>query len=103
MHDMRGGKDLVRLDSVGGTALFIRADVHRDGLIFPCFPYGAENPAIRRPGAFSPAVLGEIETEGLGMMAIDMGLQCWGMPNLEVLHAPEPPDDTASETVKDGT
>ena len=103
MHDMRGGKDLVRLDSVGGTALFIRADVHRDGLIFPCFPYGAENPAIRRPGAFSPAVLGEIETEGLGMMAIDMGLQCWGMPNLEVLHAPEPPDDTASETLKDGT
>ena len=32
---------------------------------------------------------GELETEGLGIMAIDMGYQCWGMPNLEVLHAPE--------------
>jgi|SRR5579871_764276 len=91
MQDLRGQRELVRLDAVGGTVLFIRADVHRDGLVFPCFPYGTANPAIRNPGAFH--VLGEIETEGLGMMAIDMGLQPWGMPNLEVLHAPEPPDE----------
>ena len=32
---------------------------------------------------------GEIETEGLGIMAHDMGHQCWGMPNLEVRHAKE--------------
>ena len=32
--------DLVELDAVGGTVLFIRADVHRDGLVFPPFPYG---------------------------------------------------------------
>ena len=29
---------------------------------------------------------GEMETEGLGIMANDMGYDCWGMPNLEILH-----------------
>jgi peptide chain release factor subunit 1 len=33
--------------------------------------------------------LGEMESEGLGMMARDMGCQCWGVPDLEVLHAME--------------
>lgn len=87
MGELRGGPDLVRLDAVGGTALLVRADVHRDGLVFPPFPYGAGNPAIRSPHPLGPAVRGEIETEGLGIMAIDMGYQCWGMPNLEVTHA----------------
>lgn len=88
MEDLRGGPDLVRLDTVGGTVLLVRADVHRDGLVFPCFPYGAANPMVRRPGPFAP-VEGELETEGFGIMAVDMGYQCWGMPHLEVLHAPE--------------
>lgn len=88
MDELRGGPDLVRLDAVGGTVLLVRADVHRDGLIFPPFPYGGGNPAIRSPHPLGPAVRGEIETEGLGIMAIDMGRQCWGMPNLEVVHAP---------------
>ncbi|HUA32058.1 MAG TPA: hypothetical protein VMA09_00515 [Candidatus Binataceae bacterium] len=87
MDKLRGGPDLVRLDAVGGTVLMIRADVHRDGLIFPSFPYGASNPAVRRPHPLK--IDGELETEGLGIMAIDMGYQCWGMPNLEVLHALE--------------
>jgi Anp1 len=86
MDQLRGGADFVRLDSVGGTVLMVRADIHRDGLVFPPFPYGAANPAVRRPHPFGPAVLGEIETEGLGLMAADMGHQCWGMPNLEVRH-----------------
>jgi glycosyltransferase involved in cell wall biosynthesis len=30
--------------------------------------------------------IGEIETDGLGMMAHDMGYECWGMPNLEIRH-----------------
>jgi hypothetical protein len=29
----------VRLDGVGGTVLLVRADVHRDGLLFPPFRY----------------------------------------------------------------
>ena len=32
---------------------------------------------------------GEIETEGFGLMALDMGVQCWGLPTLEILHANE--------------
>lgn len=90
MEDVRDGPDLVRLDAVGGTVLLVRADRHRDGLVFPCFPYGAPHPAVRRPGPF-PGIEGEIETEGLGLMALDMGAQAWGMPRLEVLHAEDPP------------
>jgi hypothetical protein len=78
MDVLRGGANLVRLDSVGGTVLLVRADLHRDGLIFPPFPYGGENPAIRRPHPLGPQIRGELETEGLGIMAIDMGCQCWG-------------------------
>ena len=51
MEDLRGGPDLVRLDAVGGTVLLVRADIHRDGLIFPSFPYGAASPAVRRQPA----------------------------------------------------
>ena len=79
LDDLRAAGDLVELDAVGGTVLLIRADVHRDGLIFPPFPYGLANPAAREGR-------GEIETEGLGLLARDMGHQCWGMPNLEVRH-----------------
>jgi hypothetical protein len=81
LDDLRTAGTLVELDAVGGTILLVRADLHRDGLIFPPFPYGAGNPRIRDR---QPA--GELETEGLGIMARDMGYQCWGMPHLEVLH-----------------
>ena len=36
--------------------------------------------------ALKGGCMGEIETEGLGMMAHDMGYECWGMPNLEIRH-----------------
>jgi len=62
---------LVPIDSVGGTALLIRADLHREGLIFPAYSHH-----------------GYIETEGLAMMAKDMGYQCWAMPQLRIIHAP---------------
>jgi glycosyltransferase involved in cell wall biosynthesis len=87
MDDLRAQGDLVPLDSVGGTMLLVRADAHRDGLIFPPFLYGSRNPLIRR-GQFFPGSEGEIETEGLAVMADDMGYGCWGMPNLEILHYP---------------
>jgi len=67
--------------------LLVRADIHRDGLVFPPYPYGREHPNMRRPGPWGPQIMGEIETEGLALMAADMGHQCWGMPNLEVVHA----------------
>ncbi len=84
LADLRDEGDLVRLHAVGGTVLWVRADVHRDGLVFPAFPYGTESTAIRDPGAYG--VRGELETEGLGVLALDMGIQPWGMPNLVVRH-----------------
>ncbi len=76
---LRDEGELARLDAVGATMLLVRADIHRDGLVFPPFPYGRANP-LARPGR------GELETEGLGLLAHDMGHQCWGMPNLEIKH-----------------
>ena len=89
MDDLRAEGDLVPLDAVGGTMLLVRADAHRDGLIFPPFLYGGRNPRIRDNSPWFPYTAGEIETEGLGMMARDMGYQCWGLPNLEILHYPD--------------
>jgi glycosyltransferase involved in cell wall biosynthesis len=62
-------ESLVTVDGVGGTALLIRADLHRDGLIFPAYSHR-----------------GYVETEGLAMMAKDMGYECWAMPNLYITH-----------------
>jgi glycosyltransferase involved in cell wall biosynthesis len=81
------GSGLMRLDAVGGTMLLIRADVHRDGLVFPTYRYGVESPKIRKDHPLWGK--GEIETEGLGAMASDMGIQCWGMPDIEIIHADE--------------
>lgn len=66
------GQGPVPLDGVGGTMLLVRADLHREGLTFPPFPYR-----------------GYIETEGLAMMARDMAVTCWGLPDLEIIHARE--------------
>lgn len=60
---------IIEVDSVGGTALLILADLLREGLCFPTYSYK-----------------GYIETEGLAMMAKDMGYTCWGLPNLKVTH-----------------
>jgi len=89
MDSLRGGPELVRLDAVGGTMLLIKADLHRYGLIFPPYLYGRESRFARNPSPFSPIGPGEVETEGLGMMAKDMGIELWGMPNLEIVHLNE--------------
>lgn len=87
LSDYRGAGRAVRLDAVGGTALLVRADIHRDGLIFPPFRYGLENTSIRP--VHEVWGRGEVETEGLGILAQDMGHQCWGLPDFEVVHAPK--------------
>ncbi|HKB64616.1 MAG TPA: hypothetical protein VKC61_02095 [Pyrinomonadaceae bacterium] len=84
LDDLRSEGEVVPLDSVGGTMLLVRADVHRDGLLFPAFPYGIQNLRIRTDNLW----MGEIETEGFGIMAHDLGVQCWGLPNLEIKHHP---------------
>jgi len=89
MEDLRGAGELVRLDAVGGTMLLVRADLHRSGLIFPPFLYGGVSRAARRRNPLMPQRTGELETEGFGILAQDMGFQCWGMPRLEILHRDE--------------
>jgi Anp1 len=86
MQDLRGS-GCVRLDSVGGTMLLVRADRHRDGLVFPPFFYGGQSRWVRSHHPLRGTRVGEIETEGLGVMAKDMGIECWGLPDLEILHA----------------
>lgn len=96
MDDLKQEGDLVKLHAVGGTMLLVKADVHREGLVFPTFLYGKRNPLIRADNGMVKRReiqkrlrgehCGEVETEGLGMMAHDMGYECWGMPNLKIKH-----------------
>ncbi|KAK4238303.1 hypothetical protein C8A03DRAFT_43947 [Achaetomium macrosporum] len=59
----------VPLDGVGGAALLVKADVHRDGAMFPAFPF-----------------YHLIETEGFAKMAKRLGWQPVGLPNYKVYH-----------------
>ena len=54
----------IDLDGVGGTALLVKADVHRDGAMFPPFPF-----------------YHLIETEGFAKMASRLGWKSYGLPN----------------------
>ncbi|KAK1250384.1 hypothetical protein MKX08_010387 [Trichoderma sp. CBMAI-0020] len=63
-------KDLaVPLDGVGSTALLVKADVHRDGAMFPAFSF-----------------YHLIESEGFAKMAKRLGWQPYGLPNYKVYH-----------------
>jgi mannan polymerase complexes MNN9 subunit len=57
----------VQLDGVGGTALLVKAEVHRDGAMFPPF-----------------AFYHLIETEGFAKMASRLGWKSYGLPNYYV-------------------
>lgn len=63
----RGTK--VKLDGVGGAALLVKADVHRDGAMFPPF-----------------AFYHLIETEGFAKMAHRLNWDSYGLPNYLVYH-----------------
>lgn len=70
--DKSEGRDqraIIPLDGVGGTALLVKADVHRDGAMFPPFPF-----------------YHLMETEGFAKMARRLGWSCWGLPNYFVYH-----------------
>ncbi|KAH3679403.1 hypothetical protein WICMUC_001023 [Wickerhamomyces mucosus] len=59
----------MELDGVGGAAVLVKADVHRDGAMFPPFPF-----------------YHLIETEGFAKMAKRLGYQVFGLPNYLVYH-----------------
>lgn len=62
-------RQVMALDGVGGTALMVKAEVHRDGAMFPPFPF-----------------YNLIETEGFAKMARRLGYKSWGLPNYLVYH-----------------
>ncbi|KAG7377604.1 hypothetical protein PHYPSEUDO_011399 [Phytophthora pseudosyringae] len=71
-------KPFVPLDSVGGTMLYVRADIHRQGIVFPShYVIGSEWGREGYDG---------IETEGL-CSAHFLGFKCWGMPKDAIEHA----------------
>lgn len=70
--------EYVEIDSVGGTALFVKADIHRQGVIFPTqYIVGAEWEFEGYDG---------IETEGICYLAQRLCYKCWGMPFDRVTH-----------------
>ncbi|KAI5369777.1 Putative nucleotide-diphospho-sugar transferase [Septoria linicola] len=70
MADLNGDpKKEIDLDGVGGTALLVKGDVHRDGAMFPPFPF-----------------YHLIETEGFAKMARRLGWKSYGLPNYYVYH-----------------
>ena len=70
------------LEDLDGDGRYESSRVFADGLVFPAFPYGRASRYARRNNP-------EMDTEGLGIMARDMGHQCWGIPRLEIRHARE--------------
>ncbi|CEP23857.1 MNN9 [Cyberlindnera jadinii] len=69
-YDSNGDQNtLMELDGVGGAAVMVKADVHRDGAMFPPFPF-----------------YHLIETEGFAKMAKRLGYQVFGLPNYLVYH-----------------
>ncbi len=60
----RDQRKIMPLDGVGGTALMVKAEVHRDGAMFPPFPF-----------------YHLVETEGFAKMARRLGWESWGLPN----------------------
>lgn len=59
----------VKLDGVGGAALLVKAEVHRDGAMFPPFSF-----------------YHLIETEGFAKMANRLNWESYGLPNYLVYH-----------------
>ncbi|KAG8533070.1 uncharacterized protein KY384_001853 [Bacidia gigantensis] len=70
MGNRRKNKDKeVPLDGIGGVNIVVKAEVHRSGINFPCYPF--ENQA---------------DTEGFAAMAKRAGYSVFGLPNYVVWH-----------------
>ena len=68
----------MQLHSVGGTMLWVKSSVHRDGVVFPVANIvGSE---WDRQGYVG------LETEGICWLAQFLGYQCWGMPHTIITH-----------------
>ncbi|KAF2015008.1 glycosyltransferase family 62 protein [Aaosphaeria arxii CBS 175.79] len=75
MHDPAADPGTkVKLDGVGGATLLVKAEVHRDGAMFPPF-----------------AFYHLIETEGFAKMANRLNWESWGLPNYLVSYSSHSP------------
>lgn len=81
--DRRDTSSIMQLDGVGGTALLVNADVHRDGAMFPPFPF-----------------YHLVETEGFAKMAKRLGWTSWGLPNYFVCSTSSTSSDVANIYIK---
>lgn len=61
--------EVMSLDGVGGGCTLVKAEVHRDGAMFPTFPF-----------------YHLIETEGFAKMAKRLNYEVFGLPNYLVFH-----------------
>ena len=66
------GQGPVEVNSVGGTMLLVKAQLHREGFLFPVIPHR-----------------GYLETEGFAMIAREAGYRAVALPDVEIMHAPE--------------
>ncbi|EPX72937.1 mannosyltransferase complex subunit [Schizosaccharomyces octosporus yFS286] len=71
-YDNGDPRTLMELNGVGTTALMVKANVHRDGAVFPTFPF-----------------YHLIESEGFAKMASRLGYKVYGLPNYLVFHYDE--------------
>ncbi|KAG0232170.1 hypothetical protein BGW41_001960 [Actinomortierella wolfii] len=76
-HELEG--EFGELDSVGGTVLFVRGEVHREGVAF------TTNYVIG--GGWKYEGYDGIESEGLCYVAGFLGYKCWGMPHAIAEHS----------------
>ncbi|GJJ75683.1 hypothetical protein EMPS_08041 [Entomortierella parvispora] len=76
-HDLEG--EFGHLDSVGGTVLFVRSEVHKEGAAF------TTNYVIG--SGWKHEGYDGIETEGLCYVAGFLGYECWGMPTAITIHS----------------
>ncbi|KAG0289146.1 hypothetical protein BGZ96_007214 [Linnemannia gamsii] len=76
-HELQ--EEFTELDSVGGTVLFVRGEVHREGVAFTTnYVIGAGWKYEGYDG---------IESEGLCYVAGFLGYKCWGMPHAIAEHS----------------
>ncbi|KAG0033313.1 hypothetical protein BGZ81_008783 [Podila clonocystis] len=76
-HELQ--EEFSELDSVGGTILFVRGEVHREGVAFTTnYVIGA---------GWKHEGYDGIESEGLCYVAGFLGYKCWGMPHAIAEHS----------------
>ncbi|KAG0333162.1 hypothetical protein BG000_009431 [Podila horticola] len=76
-HELQ--EEFSELDSVGGTVLFVRGEVHREGVAFSTnYVIGA---------GWKHEGYDGIESEGLCYVAKFLGYKCWGMPHAIAEHS----------------